>query len=186
MRVKSVATVPIEGQMPGTSGLRKKTAAFIEPGYLENFVQSVFDAVGGLRGKTLTVGGLILSASHNPAGEHGDFGIKYNIPSGGPAPESITDAIYRRSQVITQYQILDACDMDLSTTGERTLGGMRVEVINPVAIHAGIMWSLFDFEAGSEELGLDPQQALAPVIAAASDIAEMRTLLGRSAPDVRT
>ena len=197
MNVRRVPTTPIEGQKPGTSGLRKKTAVFMEPGYLENFVQSVFDAVGGLDGKTLTVGGdgryfneraiqtilrmaaangaarvlvgrdgllstpaasavirarktdggLILSASHNPAGEDGDFGIKYNIPSGGPAPESVTDAIYRRSLEVGEYRILDAGDVDLSAAGTRTLGGTSVEVFDPVAIHAGIMRRLFDFDA---------------------------------------
>ena len=197
MVVRVVPTTPFEGQKPGTSGLRRKTAVFMQPGYLENFVQSVFDAVGGLDGKTLTVGGdgryfnrrairtilgmaaangaarvlvgrngllstpaasavirarrtdggLILSASHNPAGEHGDFGIKYNIPAGGPAPESVTDAIYRRSLEIGEYRILDARGIDLSTIGVQLLGGTVVEVIDPVAIHAGVMRTLFDFDA---------------------------------------
>ena len=197
MNVRTVSTTPIEGQKPGTSGLRKKTAVFMQSGYLENFVQSVFDAVGGLDGKTLTVGGdgryfnrraiqtilrmaaangaarvlvgrngllstpaasavirarrtdggLILSASHNPAGEHGDFGIKYNIPAGGPAPESVTDAIYRRSLEIREYKILETEDVDLSTIGVQFLDKTAVEIIDPVAIHAGVMRTLFDFDA---------------------------------------
>ena len=197
MGVKTVSTTPFEGQKPGTSGLRKRTAVFMQPGYLENFVQSVFDTVGGLDGKTLTVGGdgryfnrraiqiilrmaaangaarvlvgrngllstpaasavirargtdggLILSASHNPGGEHGDFGIKFNIPAGSSAPESVTDAIYRRSLEIREYRILVAGDVDLSTTGVRLLGETAVEVIDPVAIHAGLMRTLFDFDA---------------------------------------
>ena len=197
MSVRTVSTTPFEGQKPGTSGLRKKTAVFMQPGYLENYVQSVFDAVGGVAGKTLTVGGdgryfnrraiqtilrmaaangaarvlvgrdgllstpaasavirtrgtdggLILSASHNPAGEHGDFGIKYNIAAGASAPESVTDAIYRRSLEIGEYRILDAREVDLSTTGVRFLGETAVEVIDPVAIHAGLMRTLFDFDA---------------------------------------
>jgi len=141
--VKTVATTPIDGQKPGTSGLRKQTRVFMQPDFLENYVQAIFDAIGGVEGKTLTLGGdgryfnkraiqsivkmaaangaakvlvgqdgilstpaasaviramktdggLILSASHNPAGEDGDFGLKYNIPAGGPAPEGITEAM---------------------------------------------------------------------------------------------
>ena len=198
MRVSTVPTTPIEGQKPGTSGLRKKTTVFMEPGYLENFVQSVFDAVGGLGGKTLTVGGdgrhfneraiqtilrmaaangaarvlvgrggllstpaasavirargtdggLILSASHNPAGEHGDFGIKYNLPTGGPAPESVTDAIYRRTLDIGGYRILDVRrrrSLDRPACGH--VGATTVEIIDPVAIHAELLRGLFDFDA---------------------------------------
>jgi phosphoglucomutase len=94
-----------------------------------------------------TDGGIILSASHNPGGEHGDFGIKYNIPAGGPAPESVTEAIYARTLEIAEYRILEAEDVDLSKLGETSLGGMRVEVIDPVAIYADLMTSLFDFDA---------------------------------------
>ncbi len=197
MNVRTVPTTPFAGQRPGTSGLRKKTAVFMQSGYLENFVQSVFDAVGGIGDKTLTVGGdgryfnqrairtilamaaangaarvlvgrggllstpaasavirtrgtdggLILSASHNPGGADGDFGIKYNIPTGGPAPESVTDAIYRRSLEIGAYRILDAEEVDLSTPGVRSLGATTVEIIDPVAIHAGILRARFDFDA---------------------------------------
>ncbi|GAB4355619.1 MAG: alpha-D-glucose phosphate-specific phosphoglucomutase [Kiloniellaceae bacterium] len=194
---RTVETAAIEGQKPGTSGLRKQTRVFMQPGFLENYVQAIFDAIGGLEGKTLTLGGdgryfndraiqtilkmaagngaarvlvgqngilstpaasavirarktdggLILSASHNPAGAEGDFGLKYNIPAGGPAPEAITEAIYRRTTEITAYRILDAADLDLSVLGESALGGMAVEVIDPVAIYAGLMRGLFDFDA---------------------------------------
>ena len=197
MTSTTVPTKPIEGQKPGTSGLRARTRTFMQAGYLENFVQSIFDAIGGVQGKTLTLGGdgryfneraiqtilkmaaangadrilvgrdgllstpaasavirtrktdggIILSASHNPGGENGDFGIKYNIPAGGPAPEKITDAIYERTLEITDYRILDADDFDLSAQGETTLGGMTVELIDPVEIYAGLMRGLFDFEA---------------------------------------
>ncbi|WP_437126204.1 alpha-D-glucose phosphate-specific phosphoglucomutase [Pelagibius litoralis] len=195
--MKTVATKPIEGQKPGTSGLRKQTRVFMEPGYLENFVQSIFDAIGGLQGKTLTLGGdgryfnkraiqiilkmaaangaaralvgqngilstpaasavirarktdggLILSASHNPAGEDGDFGLKYNIPAGGPAPEAVTEAIYRHSREIREYHILEAADLDLSTCREVQQGPMTVEIIDPVTIYADLMRKLFDFDA---------------------------------------
>lgn len=197
MTTQTIATKPFDGQKPGTSGLRAKTRVFMQPHYIENFVQSVFDTVGPLAGKTLTVGGdgryfndraiqtilrmaaangaarvvvgrdgllstpaasavirhrktdggLILSASHNPGGKDGDFGIKYNIPAGGPAPESITGAIHARTAEIAEYRIVDAPDVDLSREGETVLGGMTVEVIDPVEIYADLMRSLFDFEA---------------------------------------
>lgn len=197
MAVTTVATTPIEGQQPGTSGLRKQTRVFMQPNFLENYVQSIFEAIGGVAGKTLTVGGdgryfndraiqtilkmaaangatrvlvgrngilstpaasavirarrtdggLILSASHNPAGADGDFGLKYNIPAGGPAPESITEAIFARTRAIRAYRILDGGEVDLSRLGQTKLGGMAVEVIDPVAIYAELMRSLFDFSA---------------------------------------
>jgi len=195
--VKTIVTTPFAGQKPGTSGLRKKVAVFAQPHYLENFVQSVFDSIGEIAGKTLVVGGdgryhnrtaiqvilkmaaangfgrvmvgrggilstpaascvirkyqtfggIILSASHNPGGPAEDFGIKYNIPAGGPAPEAITEAIYARSQVITAYRILEAGDLDLDTLGEQHLGDMTVAVFDPVADYAALMESLFDFGA---------------------------------------
>src|SRR5918999_133772 len=183
MPLNTVATTPFEDQRPGTSGLRKKVQVFQQPHYLENFVQSVFDALEGFQGETLVIGGdgryynrtaaqvilkmaaangfgrivigrdallstpaatclirkrnafggLILSASHNPGGPHGDFGVKYNVANGGPAPERVTEAIYRRTQTIDRYRIAEAPDVDLDTVGERGLEGMAVEVINPVA-----------------------------------------------------
>ena len=197
MAVSIAETTPIEGQKPGTSGLRKQTRVFMQSPFLENYVQAIFDAVGGVEGKTLTLGGdgryfndqaiqtilkmaaangaarvlvgqngilstpagsavirarrtdggLILSASHNPAGEDGDFGLKYNIPAGGPAPESITEAIYRRTCEIRRYRILQDGDVDLARLGQTKLGSMAVEVIDPVTIYAELMRSLFDFQA---------------------------------------
>ncbi|MEL6576025.1 MAG: alpha-D-glucose phosphate-specific phosphoglucomutase [Pseudomonadota bacterium] len=197
MTVKTVPTAPIDGQKPGTSGLRAKTRVFMQPGFLENFVQSIFDAVGPVAGKTMvlggdgrffnaeaiqtitkmaaangmariivgqhgllstpaasavirergTDGGLILSASHNPGGEAGDFGLKYNIPAGGPAPEAVTGAIHRRTTEIDTYRTLEAADVDLSALGEVQLGEMTVEVIDPVALYAALMERLFDFDA---------------------------------------
>ena len=197
MPVRTVPTTPIDGQKPGTSGLRARTRTFMQPGFLENFVQSVFDTIGPLDGKSLVVGGdgrffnrraiqtimkmaaangaarlvvgqggllstpaasavirhlkteggLILSASHNPGGEDGDFGVKYNIPAGGPAPEAITQAIHARTKEIAEYRILDAGDTDLSVEGVSRLGDTVVEIIDPVAIYADLMRSLFDFDA---------------------------------------
>ncbi|MBB6180748.1 alpha-D-glucose phosphate-specific phosphoglucomutase [Pseudorhizobium flavum] len=92
-------------------------------------------------------GGIILSASHNPGGPNEDFGIKYNIGNGGPAPEKITEAIFERSKIISEYKIADAPDIDLDTQGSCDLAGMTVEVVDPVADYAQLMESLFDFDA---------------------------------------
>jgi phosphoglucomutase len=91
-------------------------------------------------------GGIVLSASHNPGGPDGDFGIKYNIGNGGPAPEKVTDAIYDRTKVIDSYKILEAADLDLDRLGKVQLGAMQVEVIDSVADYAELMESLFDFD----------------------------------------
>ena len=92
-------------------------------------------------------GGIILSASHNPGGEHGDFGIKYNIGAGGPAPEPITEAMFERSKAITEYRLSDAEDVDLDTLGITRVEDMVVDVIDPVEDYAELMGSLFDFDA---------------------------------------
>jgi phosphoglucomutase len=92
-------------------------------------------------------GGLILSASHNPGGPHEDFGIKYNIGNGGPAPEKITDAIFARSKAITSYKIADTGEIDIDHIGPLRAGDMTVRVIDPVADYAELMESLFDFDA---------------------------------------
>ncbi len=92
-------------------------------------------------------GGLVLSASHNPGGPDGDFGIKYNIGNGGPAPEKITDAVFARSKVIDSYKTVDAPDIALGQLGTQKVGDMVVEVIDPVADYAALMETLFDFGA---------------------------------------
>lgn len=194
--VKIVAIRPFPGQKPGTSGLRKKVAEFRQPGFLESFVQAIFDTVPEHRGGTLVLGGdgrffnrqaaqvilkmaaangvarvligrdallstpaasavirrreafggIILSASHNPAGEEGDFGVKFNTRNGGPAPERITEAIYARTQELHEYRIVDHPDLDLGGVGKTTLAGMDVEVIDPVSEYASVMERLFDFD----------------------------------------
>lgn len=196
MKTFEVNTQPYPDQKPGTSGLRKKVTVFQQTGYLENFVQSIFNSLEGYQGKTLVVGGdgryfnrhavqvilrmaaangfakvmvgrggllstpavsciirkyaafggIVLSASHNPAGEQGDFGIKYNIGNGGPAPESITEAIYSESRKIKHYLTLDSEDIDLDSIGTRQLGQMQIEIIDPVSDYAELMQSLFDFD----------------------------------------
>ncbi len=96
--------------------------------------------------KNQAFGGIILSASHNPGGPEGDFGIKYNIGNGGPAPEKVTEAIFARSRVIDQYKILDSADVDLDRLGESKLGDMVVEVIDSVQDYQQCLESLFDFD----------------------------------------
>ena len=196
MTIQTIETQPYLDQKPGTSGLRKRVSVFQQPHYLENFVQSIFDSLDDLKGKTLVLGGdgryynrqavqiilkmaaangvarikvgrggilstpavscvirkyhalggIVLSASHNPGGPNGDFGIKYNISNGGPAPEKITEAIFARSKVIDRYQILDAQDVNLDRLEESTLGEMIVEVIDAVEDYQALMESLFDFD----------------------------------------
>ena len=196
MTITTVTTQPIAGQKPGTSGLRKKTAVFMGPHYLENFVQAIFDVVGA-EGKCFvlggdgryfndraaqvilrmaaangaarvivgkgailstpaashlirlnqTDGGIIMSASHNPGGPDEDFGVKFNMPNGGPAPEGVTEAMYQRTTTLTEYRMLEAQDVDLSVVGRTHLAGMVVDVVDPVADYAALMESLFDFAA---------------------------------------
>ncbi|BBP00520.1 alpha-D-glucose phosphate-specific phosphoglucomutase [Sulfuriferula nivalis] len=102
--------------------------------------------------KYKTFGGIILSASHNPGGVDGDFGIKFNSSNGGPATETVTDAIFAASKTITQYQLLDAPDVALDIQGVSQLGEMTVEVIDSVSDYAELMESLFDFSAIRELL----------------------------------
>ncbi|MEL7151314.1 MAG: alpha-D-glucose phosphate-specific phosphoglucomutase [Pseudomonadota bacterium] len=197
MQRVTVETAPISGQKPGTSGLRKKTKVFMEPHYLENFVQAIFTGTGGAAGKTFVVGGdgryfndravqvilrmaaasgaakvivgqggllstpaasnlirqrktdggIILSASHNPGGPDADFGIKFNMPNGGPAPEDVTNRIFAATETLTSYDILEAQDVDLSRIGTTKLADMEVEMVDPVSDYAALMEKLFDFNA---------------------------------------
>ncbi|MEM9900613.1 MAG: alpha-D-glucose phosphate-specific phosphoglucomutase [Pseudomonadota bacterium] len=196
----TVVTTPIAGQKPGTSGLRKKTKVFMGPHYLENFVQAIFDGIGGAEGKTLvlggdgryfndraaqvilrmaaaqgaariivgqgallstpaasnlirmrkTDGGIILSASHNPGGPEEDFGVKFNTPNGGPAPQDVTAEIHAASETLAAYAILESHDLDLTALGESWLGDMAVEVVDPVAAYTELMATLFDFDRIAE------------------------------------
>jgi phosphoglucomutase len=197
MAIQTVETTPFPDQRPGTSGLRKRTAVFTQPNYVENFVQSIFDCLEDRKGKTLVIGGdgryfndvaiqkairiaaangfgtvlvgqggllstpgashiirhyralggIILSASHNPGGPEGDFGIKCNSANGGPAPEKLTEAIFATSQSLTRYLTEDTPDIDLGRIGTQKVGAMSVEVIDPVADYAALMEQLFDFDA---------------------------------------
>lgn len=209
-KVSRVETKPIDGQKPGTSGLRKKVKVFIQPHYLHNFVQSTFNALTPekVRGATLVVSGdgryyskdaiqiitkmsaangvrrvwvgqngllstpavsavirervgvdgsrasgaFILTASHNPGGPNEDFGIKYNMENGGPAPEGITDNIYENTKTIKEYFIAeDLPDVDISAEGVTSFAGPEgqfdVEVFDSASDYVKLMKSIFDFES---------------------------------------
>ncbi|MDY6784326.1 MAG: alpha-D-glucose phosphate-specific phosphoglucomutase [Cyanobacteriota bacterium] len=92
------------------------------------------------------IGGIILSASHNPGGPEGDFGVKFNTSNGGPAPEKVTEAIFARSKTIDSYKILEAGDVNLDRVTSFKLGTLEVEVIDSVDSYAKLMQSLFDFD----------------------------------------
>jgi len=210
LEVTTVETKPIDGQKPGTSGLRKKTKVFMGEGYLENFVQSVLDALVEegvpIKGGTLVVsgdgryhnpvavqviikmaaaagvgrvwcgtdgllstpamsavirtrarglkgmapfGGFILSASHNPGGIDEDFGIKYNGENGGPAPEKVTDLVFKKTKEITKYSICKGLpDVDLSKPATLNFDdGFSVSVFPCVEDHVGLLKQVFDFGA---------------------------------------
>jgi phosphoglucomutase len=116
--------------------------------------------------KYQAMGGIILSASHNPGGPDGDFGIKYNTGNGGPAPEKVTEAIYARTKNIDKYQMLEAADIDLDRLGKTMLGPMLVEVIDSVTDYQELMESLFDFDRiqtmlkGNFRLAMDSMHAV--------------------------
>ena len=99
-----------------------------------------------------TDGGIILSASHNPGGPDADFGVKFNGANGGPAPEAVTEKIYRHTLTIDKYLTIEADEIDLERIGRSELGGMEIEIIDPVADYADLMASIFDFENISQLL----------------------------------
>lgn len=237
MPARDIPIRPFAGQKPGTSGLRKKTAEFMRPGYLEAFVQAIFDSQAQLRGGTLVLGGdgryfnrqaaqiilrlaaangvgralvgrgallstpaasavirasraqggIILSASHNPGGPDGDFGVKFNISSGGPAPEAVTEAIYQATQGIARYRTVEAADIDLDRLGPQEIAGMAVEVIDPVAEHAALLQRLFDFDAIRDLLRSDFRLRFDAMHAVTGPYAQkiLGDLLGAQADDIR-
>ncbi|KAI5353327.1 hypothetical protein L3X38_006220 [Prunus dulcis] len=207
-QVKRVETTPFEGQKPGTSGLRKKVKVFTQPHYLQNFVQSTFNALPAdkVKGARIVVSGdgryyskeaiqiiikmaagngvrsvwvgqngllstpavsavvrervgadgskasgaFILTASHNPGGPNEDFGIKYNMENGGPAPESITDKIYENTTKIKEYLTVELPDVDIGKVGVTTFsvdgGTFDVDVFDSASDYVKLMKSIFDFE----------------------------------------
>ncbi|CAM8660082.1 Pgm Phosphoglucomutase [Comamonadaceae bacterium] len=92
-------------------------------------------------------GGIVLSASHNPGGPDGDFGIKYNVANGGPAPEKVTDAIYVRTKLVREIRTMSTADISLDTLGSQHISSTEVVVIDPVSDYAEVMRGLFDFDA---------------------------------------
>ncbi|HAC62729.1 MAG TPA: alpha-D-glucose phosphate-specific phosphoglucomutase [Cyanothece sp. UBA12306] len=103
-------------------------------------------AASGVIRKHKALGGIILSASHNPGGPDGDFGVKYNVANGGPAPEKVTEAIFERTKTITEYKILEAADINLDRPASFKLGAMDIEVMDSVEPYVELMQTLFDFE----------------------------------------
>lgn len=196
-QAKQIKTQAFSDQKPGTSGLRKKVTQFQQAGYLENFVQAVFNTIAPCTGKTLVVGGdgrfynreaiqviirmavangfsdilvgkggilstpaascvirknkacggIILSASHNPGGPDEDFGIKFNGENGGPAPEKLTDAIFKQTLSIANYLTTEADDVELDQLGSLQFAQTKIDIIDPVVDYADLMESMFDFGA---------------------------------------
>ena len=187
---------PFNDQKPGTSGLRKSSAQFATPHYLESFIEAILRVLPGVGGGTLVlggdgrygnrpaisvilrmaaahgvarvitttggilstpaasnlirkhgaIGGIILSASHNPGGPEGDFGVKVNGANGGPTPESLTDAIYACSLSLEGYRIWEAAPISLDGPGNHQIGSMQVQVIDGVDDYITLMQGLFDFD----------------------------------------
>lgn len=209
MSIKRVQTTPFDGQKPGTSGLRKKVKVFIQPNYLQNFVQSTFNALPAdqVKGARLVVSGdgryyskeaiqiiikmaagngvksvwvgtngllstpavsavvrervgadgskasgaFILTASHNPGGPNEDFGIKYNMGNGGPAPESITNKIYENTTQIKEYLTVDLPEVDITKPGVTSFevegGTFTVDVFDSASDYVKLLKSIFDFDS---------------------------------------
>lgn len=195
--IKTITTTPYTDQKMGTAGLRRKSKVVAQPNYVENFMQSIFNVIGDLKGKTFVVGGdgryyndvaiqkiikmaaangvsrliigqngfistpagsniilknkadggFILSASHNPGGINGDFGIKYSNHTGGQIPSSISDKIYQETLKIKEYKICDVADIDLSKLGRQEVCGMQIDIIDPVKDYVEMMEGIFDFSA---------------------------------------
>lgn len=196
MQINTLPTTPYTGQKPGTSGLRKKVTVFQQTNYLENFIQSIFNALDGFQDKALVLGGdgryfnrkaiqtiikiasandfaeliigrggllstpavsniirkykafggIILSASHNSGGPDGDFGIKYNVGNGGPAPEKLTDKIYANSTIITEYNIAEIADINIDIICQQQIDDLIINIIDPVADYVELMGTIFDFD----------------------------------------
>ncbi len=195
--IKTIQTTPYTDQKMGTAGLRKKSKVVMQPNYIENFIQAIFNTIGNVKGRTFvlggdgrfyndiaiqqlikiaaangigklivgqngflstpassnlilknkTDGGFVLSASHNPGGPNGDFGLKYATSTGGQCPSAVSDKIYENSKKIHEYKIMDTPDIDLSRLGTFKLGEMEIEIIDPVKDYVEMMENIFDFPA---------------------------------------
>ncbi len=195
--IKTVATSPFSDQKMGTAGLRRKSKIVMQPNYIENFVQSIFNVIGDLSDKTILLGGdgrfyndvaiqkiikmaaanglkklviakngfistpagsvvirkyhlnggFILSASHNPGGENGDFGLKYSNETGGQVSTAVSDKIQQETLKINEYKICDCPDIDISQLGKTQLENMQIEIIDGVKDYVEMMQNIFDFAA---------------------------------------
>ncbi|MDR0485003.1 MAG: alpha-D-glucose phosphate-specific phosphoglucomutase [Alphaproteobacteria bacterium] len=196
MEIKKIAVQHFSNQKPGTSGLRKKTKEFMQPFYVESYMQAVFNAIN-VKDKTFVIGGdgryynsialqkiiaiaiangakkiyvaqngilctpaisnfilqkkldfgVMLSASHNPAGVNGDFGIKVNTSNGAPASVDITTKIYEETLKITEFFILDNLTIDTASLNTFKILNTEIEVFNSVLDYANKMEEIFDFVA---------------------------------------
>ncbi|MFN6980310.1 MAG: alpha-D-glucose phosphate-specific phosphoglucomutase [Brevundimonas sp.] len=188
---------PFTDQKPGTAGLRKRTAVFLTPHYLESFLQAIFLADPPPEGATLVVGGdgrfftpeaaeiaariavangysrvvigqnaifstpaiseairrlgawggVILSASHNAGGPEGDFGVKYNTRTGGPASQAMGDRIHAIAKSLGEYRLFEGPALNISRCGQQSLGPGSVQVVDPVGPYVDLLEGLFDFDA---------------------------------------
>ncbi|KAM7197669.1 phosphoglucomutase [Naviculisporaceae sp. PSN 640] len=96
--------------------------------------------------KYKATGGILLTASHNPGGPKNDFGIKYNLANGGPAPESVTNKIFETSKTLTSYKIASIPDIDISTIGTKTYGSLEVQIVDSTADYVEMLKDIFDFD----------------------------------------
>jgi phosphoglucomutase len=191
-----VGCTPFTDQKPGTAGLRKRVAVFLQPHYLETFVQAALASLALPPGATLVLGGdgryhnraaartilrlaaangvgrvivgrggllstpaashlirarradggFLLTASHNPGGPDGDFGVKFNTRTGGQAPEELSAAVFTAATRLAGYRIADLPEVDLDRPGRHDLGGFLVEVVDPVDDYQALLATLFDFD----------------------------------------
>ena len=98
-------------------------------------------------------GGILLTASHNPGGPNADFGIKYNVENGGPAPENITEKIFAKTKAISSYKVLEAPEVDLAKLGDTTYGPLKVSIIDSVKDYLELLETIFDFKLIKSFLG---------------------------------
>lgn len=195
--ITTIATTPFSDQKMGTAGLRRKSKIVMQPHYIENFVQSIFNVIGDLSDKTILLGGdgrfyndiamqkiikmaaanglkklviaqngfistpagsvvirkyhldggFILSASHNPGGENGDFGLKYSNETGGQVSTAVSDKIQQETLRIKEYKICDTADIDISQLGTFKLENMQIEIIDGIKDYVAMMQDIFDFTA---------------------------------------
>ena len=200
-----IKTTPYTDQKMGTAGLRKKTKIAMQPNYLENFMQSIFNTIPNLEQKSFLVGGdgryfnkiaiqkiikiaiannvkkllvakdglvstpagshiilknkldggFVLSASHNPGGKDGDFGIKYATSSGGQCQPSESAAIYEQTLNINEYKICNCPDIDLDKIQTIQYENTTIEVIDSLVDYANLMQNIFDFNKIRELLTSD-------------------------------